>query len=207
MATTREDKSAARSDALAAWSPGLDNDGSTMRAVYDRMPRGSAPKIPWYVSLLENPASPLSLAGAVDIFTHDCIHIVLGRGTLSQDEAFVIGFTMGASGKLSSLQHRLFALCARFMYRGTYRFSDIDQRVFDRAVSLALQMRPVPLHSVAYERLMDRPLGEVRAILALDMPSLLEAYAHERASWPDSTAARHLPRADAPTRRHFVGEQ
>jgi hypothetical protein len=35
---------------------------------------------------------------------HDCMHVILGRGLLNQDEAFVIGFTMGSARKITE-QH------------------------------------------------------------------------------------------------------
>jgi hypothetical protein len=79
------------------WDPGLDNDGLTLCSVYDGMPKDGADAVPWYVRLLENPRSPVALPGAIDLFGHDCLHIVLGRGLLAQDEAFVIGYTMGSA--------------------------------------------------------------------------------------------------------------
>ncbi|WP_394821794.1 hypothetical protein [Pendulispora albinea] len=162
--------------------------------MYETIPHQGVPPIPWYVRLLENPASPVALAGAVDLFEHDCIHIVLGRGTLPQDEAFVIGFTMGSSERLSPLQHGLFALCSRYVYRGDYRFSQMDRRVFDIAVELAKRMKPRPLDRVSFGSLMDGQLGKLRASLGLDTRQLREAYERERGLWPGSPAAVRLPR-------------
>jgi hypothetical protein len=182
---------------LVDWNPGLDNGAQTLRSVYDCIPREYAPAIPWYVKMLENPASPIALAGAVDVVAHDCIHILLGRGTLAQDEAFVIGFTMGASGTLSPLQHRLFAFCARFIYRDSYRFSPIDRMVFDIAVDVAVRMKTVPLDRVEFGPLMDQSIGKIRAALAIDPIELVAAYEQERNLWPTSPAAQRLPRAPA----------
>ena len=54
--------------------------------------------IPFIIKLVENPKYDVGLfAGYVDLFTHDCIHVLLGRGLLIKDEAFVIGYTMGSS--------------------------------------------------------------------------------------------------------------
>ena len=55
--------------------------------------------IPLIIKLVENPKYFTSrlFTGAVNLFTHDCIHIVLDRGLLVKDEAFVIGYTMGSS--------------------------------------------------------------------------------------------------------------
>ena len=53
--------------------------------------------IPLIIKLVENPNYNTSklFGGAVDLFTHDCVHVLLGRGLLVKDEAFVIGYTMG----------------------------------------------------------------------------------------------------------------
>lgn len=45
--------------------------------------------------LLENPDSPLPFAGKIDLYRHDCLHLLLERGLSVEDEAFVVGFTMG----------------------------------------------------------------------------------------------------------------
>ena len=54
-------------------------------------------EIPLMVQLVENPRYDLPgldiFHGKVDLKRHDAIHILLGRGLLNKDEAFVIGFT------------------------------------------------------------------------------------------------------------------
>jgi len=106
------------------WNPGLDDDERTLASMYDSMPRDSMSTVPWYVRLLEHPASSLALAGSVDLFGHDCLHILLGRGLLQQDEAFVLGFTMGQQRLLLGPSSALFRFCARHLYQGIYRFSE-----------------------------------------------------------------------------------
>ncbi|WP_406504782.1 hypothetical protein [Streptomyces sp. NBC_00212] len=177
---------------LAAWTPGLD-DATTLRAAYEAMPGDDASAIPWYVRLLENPASPLALPGAIDLFGHDCVHIVLGRGTLSQDEAFVLGVTMGASGRLRMWQRQLYRLCARRLYRSVFRFSRVDCLVFDLGVEFAGEAGIARLHQVPWRSLLDRPLGEIRQSLGIDPGRLATVYASERALWPASAAAQRLP--------------
>src|SRR5262245_56769531 len=60
-------------------------------------------EVPYMVRLVENPRFDLPLVdsfhGATSLDTHDCIHILLGRGLLPKDEAFVIGFSMGSTGR------------------------------------------------------------------------------------------------------------
>jgi len=66
------------------WNPGLDNDELTLQAVFDTLPGAGPDEIDQMVRLLENPASPYALPGAVRLRHHDCIHILLGRGLLNQ---------------------------------------------------------------------------------------------------------------------------
>lgn len=88
--------------------------------------------IHWFVWLLENPNSPISLTGAIDLENHDLIHILLDRGMDIRDEAMVIGFTMGNSTGTSSLVKWLFEFCARYLYPEGYKFDDADIVEFNR---------------------------------------------------------------------------
>ena len=88
--------------------------------------------IHWFVWLLENPKSPISLTGAIDLYNHDIIHILLDRGMLNRDEAMVIGFTMGNSETTSSWVRWLFEFCARYLYPESYRFNEHDLLEFER---------------------------------------------------------------------------
>jgi hypothetical protein len=175
-----------------SWSPGLENGDRTLAEVYRSMPKNPPSTVPWYVRMLERPGSPLALAGAVDLFGHDCIHVVLGRGVLPQDEAFVLGVTMGADG-CSKPQQSMFRFAARHLYRGPYRFSAIDVAVFDLAVDLGRRMG-TPLHQTDFRRLFERPLREVRRMLGIEREVLCAAYARERARWPFTRASARLPR-------------
>jgi len=89
-------------------------------------------QIHWFIWLLENPNSPISLTGAIDLENHDLIHILLDRGMEIRDEAMVIGFTMGNSTGTTSLVKWLFEFCARYLYPDGYRFNDADIVEFNR---------------------------------------------------------------------------
>lgn len=82
-------------DFWGMWHPGLDNDDATMQELLDTLPGVQDEAIPKEVRWFEDPTSPIALPGAVSLAWHDAIHILLGRGLLDQDEAFVVGFTMG----------------------------------------------------------------------------------------------------------------
>ena len=89
-------------------------------------------QIHWFVWLLENPNSPISLTGAIDLENHDLVHILLDRGMDIRDEAMVIGFTMGNSTGTSSMVKWLFEFCARYLYPAGYKFNDADIVEFNR---------------------------------------------------------------------------
>lgn len=179
---------------LSEWIPGLD-DTETLGDAYAQMPGDDASVVPWYVRLLENPFSPLALPGAIDLFGHDCIHIVLGRGTLSRDEAFVLGVTMGTSEKLARWQQQLFTFAAANLYRGPWRLSHSDRLLFNMAVEFAKHQLIKPLADVPWRDLRDRPLGKIRASLGIHTAELLKFYETERVMWPTNVAAQRLPAA------------
>jgi hypothetical protein len=173
------------------WCPGLDNGERTLRDVLASMPTDPPGAIPWYVKLLENPASPVALPGAIDLFGHDCIHVLLGRGLQPADEAFVIGFTMGSSGQLSAWQEQLFRWCSAHLYRGRFRFADRDRAVFGLGVWLGRQAGVRPLDAVDFRALLSRPLADIRRDLGVRPEVLAQGYALERQLW---TETRTLPR-------------
>ena len=88
--------------------------------------------IHWFVWLLENPKSPISLTGAIDLYNHDIIHILLDRGMEVRDEAMVIGFTMGNSTSTSSWVRWLFEFCAKYIYPEGYRFDENDLLEYEK---------------------------------------------------------------------------
>ena len=179
------------------WNPGLDNADRSLGSIHQCMPGDLAGTVPWYVHLLEHPNSPLSLGGAVDLLGHDCIHILLGRGLLQQDEAFVLGFTMGRSGCCPRWQAALFRWCARHVYRGAYRFNSIDGQVFDFALGVARRSPGPPVHSIDVGAWLERPVGELRAALAVDPEQLRSVYAAEAERWPHTRASARLRAANA----------
>ena len=80
--------------------------------------------VPLIIKLTENPNYFTSkiFTGAVDLFSHDCIHILLGRGVLPKDDAFVIGYTMGSSKRMKRWRRNLFLWVAKNLYPEGYKF-------------------------------------------------------------------------------------
>jgi len=91
-------------------------------------------QIPFIVQLIENPRFELPgieiFPGATDLPTHDCIHILLGRGLASIDEAFVLGYTMGSTNRLNATEEALYTFFARNFYPEGYKFGDDEGESF-----------------------------------------------------------------------------
>ena len=116
--------------------------------------------IHWFVWLLENPKSPISLTGAIDLYNHDIIHILLDRGMLNRDEAMVIGFTMGNSETTSSRVRWLFEFCARYLYPISYRFNEYDLLEFERGFAYGYTRSRRNIHLAKFD--VKRDIEEIR---------------------------------------------
>lgn len=179
------------------WFPGLDNDHLTLRDVLATLPAAPPAAIPWIVRLFENPQGWLRLHGAVDLATHDRIHVVLGRGLLPQDEAFVIGFTMGSTKAVSRLERWFFKRAVSHLYPDPYRIPWPILAAYDLGLEAGRDMDVKDIHLALGDEMLDRPLGEVRRLVGIDSRRLRQVYAREREALPDSPASQRLPsRAD-----------
>lgn len=107
------------------------SEQQTLQAAYTQLEGDTQADIPLLVRLLENPASPIALPGKISLYHHDCIHILLERGQSSQDEAFVVGFTMGNVPSTHPFHVWIFKLFSRFFYPKIYRFTPFDLKAFD----------------------------------------------------------------------------
>lgn len=180
------------------WFPGLENDDRTLRAVLSELPAAPATAIPWIVRLFENPQGWLRLHGAVNLKNHDMIHILLGRGLLDQDEAFVIGFTMGSTKAVSAVERRFFKFVVSQLYPEPYRISRTMLAAYDLGVEAGTEFGVRNLHLVLRDDMLDKPLGETRRALQIDTQQLRRYYARERAALPGTLASMRLPVVDEP---------
>jgi hypothetical protein len=116
--------------------------------------RAHPEEVPLAVRLVENPNYRVPglrlFSGAVTLDDHDCIHALLGRGLLSKDEAFTIGFTMGSTKQPGAAEARLYSLIAKHVYPKHYRFNDEDMQVFDCGLQLGKISRCRPLDRINY---------------------------------------------------------
>jgi hypothetical protein len=151
-----------------------------------------AEDIPFIVRLLENPEGLSSLPGSVDLHQHDCIHLILGRGLLPKDEAFIIGFTMGSTKRLSNWEEALFTWVSHHIYPETYRFSKEDLEVFKDAVHLAQISHCQAFDRIDFDQYLDAPLKDIRNILGLEVELIQAYYTLEKNRYPRSKESQRL---------------
>jgi hypothetical protein len=153
-------------------------------------------EIPYIIQIVENPKFDLPgfdiFHGATDLQTHDYIHIILGRGLLPKDEAFVIGFTMGSTDCVTATEERLYAFFAKYLYPREYRFTDEDVRVFKDAVRLGFISDCKPLSQVDYSPYLNSPMSEIRNALGIEEDLLKAYYAIEKRRYPASPESQRL---------------
>ena len=92
-------------------------------------------EVPWLIWLMENPKSPLHLHGASALNDHDYVHIILDKGQANDDEAFVIGFTMGNDDRTKEWEVKLFKFVSSKLYPKKERFTQEQLKIFDRGFS------------------------------------------------------------------------
>ena len=108
------------------------------------------------------------------------------------DEAFVIGFTMGSTDRVSSHEQTLFGFINKVLYPKAYRFKEDGMKVFRDAVALAYVSDCLPLEEVDFEPMLDLPLREVRGALGLETDLLAAYYRIEANRYPDCAASQRL---------------
>jgi hypothetical protein len=150
--------------------------------------------VPLIIQLIENPKYNILgiFPGRAHLHTHDCIHILLGRGLLVKDEAFVIGFTMGSSHRMTTLREKLFLFCSRYLYPAEYRFNQDDATVFKNGVHLAQIHPPLNLAHIDFEKYLDLPLREIRKKIGLDTLLIRAYYNTEKRTYPDIKECQRL---------------
>lgn len=149
-------------------------------------------EVPFIIQLVENPRYDVGLfAGNVDLFTHDCIHVLLGRGLLVKDEAFVIGYTMGSTKKMFRLRKNFFMFCSKYLYPKEYKFGEEERFVFNLAVAAGNKCE-VDLSTVSFRSLFDYQITEIRHLLGIRDDLLESCYSLEKKLYPASHESRRL---------------
>ena len=172
------------------WSPGLDNGERTLQSVFDGMPSANADEIDQMVRLLENPASPYTVPSISRLRHNDCIRILLGRGLLNQDEAFVLGYAMGtARDHLDEEPVQLFRHAARLLNKTPYRMTDNDLTAFDLAFEFGNRSEYRNICGFDFDGAMELNTGDVRDMLDIDVKALKAVFRKNACCFPATKPA------------------
>lgn len=174
------------------WNPGLGNGEKTLAEVKKTLPANSPDDISKIVKLLENPKSPVALKGAVTLERHDAIHIVLGRGLLPQDEAFVIGFTMGTSKNIKKWEEFLFKGVSMYLYPKIYRFNRTHMKAYDLGLAYGKKCKVKKIYEFPFENCNHMKLDELRKIVGVDVNELKSIFAKEKELLPDTRCSNRI---------------
>ena len=178
-----------------AWHHPISDGDDLLHNVLDEMfDFKLAPKdVPLIIKLIENPKYKTSkiFTGAVDLFTHDCIHVLLGRGLLPKDEAFVIGYTMGSSRCMKRWRRNLFMFISKYLYPEGYKFREEERYVFYSGVMAGTKC-PTDLSRVKFDELSDYKVRGLREKLGVDTELLKCYYCTEQRLFPDNPESQRL---------------
>ena len=185
-------------DVWKEWHIPFSQDQITLRAAKENLSALGAKQeeIPLMIQLVENPRYDIPgfdfFHGAVDLATHDSIHILLGRGLLPKDEAFVIGFTMGSTDQVTTMEENLYALFSKHLYPKVYQFKDEEIRIFKDATKLGFISNCRPLDKIDYAKYLDWKLRDFREDIGLESDLILAYYRIEQRRYPKSKASQRL---------------
>lgn len=177
------------------WHHPLSKDFDVLHKVLDTMKdfKLAQEDVPLIIKLTENPNYFTSklFTGAVELFSHDCIHVLLGRGLLPKDEAFVIGYTMGSGKKMSRWRRNLFLWVSKYLYPEGYKFKEEERYIFYSGV-MAGSKCETDLSKVDFSKLTQYKIQELRHLLGIDRKLLKCYYCAEKKLFKDEESQRLL---------------
>ncbi|MGR3493015.1 MAG: hypothetical protein ACU0DW_13235 [Shimia sp.] len=177
------------------WNPGLDTDTMTLAEVLGTMPAANADEVPEVIKKYENPESPDALPGAITLARHDCIHVLLGRGLHVQDEAFVIGATMGAASDITGELVERFIHISTTLYPKHWRFEPEHIPSYRLGVGYAMDnLRGRDLHLIPMEEepWQSTPVREARRTLGIVKEEVRAYFRKAELLVPGTRATRRL---------------
>lgn len=159
-------------------------------------PHGKSEKVSLMLRLQHDPdlsfLGQLVFRAGMDQQQHDCIHIMLGRGFLSLDQAFVLGFTIGCSKKVSVPEHKLNGDLGRHFYRNVSFLNESEAAVFKEGVRLAYISCCSPLENFDFMPWHDQNLRDLRGAAGVETELLQAYYAVEKHRYPHATDSQRL---------------
>lgn len=177
---------------LEQWYPGLQKESRTLAEVLAIMPGYKQDEIPLLVWLLENPKSPIAMPGYINLYNHDCVHILLGRGLLPQDEAFIIGFTMGNSTGVNKFHIKVFKFFSLYLYPKNFKLQKQDLFAFDLGFDYGRNRKVRNINKIDFHDRQHLSIGEIRQQLDISQNEIIELRKLEAEKIPNSLESKRL---------------
>ena len=133
--------------------------------------------IPFLVWLLENPDSIFPLPGKINLYDHDCLHILLDRDISVLDEAFVVGFTMGSDVKTNRFHLAVFKFLSSVFYPKQYKFNREQFKLFDIAFNYGRKLKIKNLNHLDFKVHENKTVGELRKLFGIDLEEVKQCFA------------------------------
>ncbi|MEH2184316.1 hypothetical protein [Nostoc sp.] len=167
-------------------------DQLTLKQAYSALEGDEQADIPFLVWLLENPGSFLALPGKINLRNHDYVHILLGREQSAQDEAFILGFTMGNDLKTKWFHLAIFKFFAQFLYPKAYQFCRNDLEAFDLGFAYGRRLKVKQLNEFNFAAYENEPISSIRQRLGIDVDEIKLLRQFEFWLIPDASTSQKL---------------
>ena len=162
--------------------------------------------VSFIVMLFENPSSPFKLPGSTTLFNHDCWHIMLRRGLLPQDEAFVIGFSMGTDEKTKWYHKLIFKFVSKYLYSNAYKFNSDHLKAFDLGFEYARTLPKKNLHRYSFKRNQMKTVEALAMELGIKKDDLNFYRECEKRMIPNTVESRRLKPLTKEVTKFSIGE-
>ena len=133
--------------------------------------------IPFMVWFLENPDSIFPLPGKINLYNHDCLHIILDRGISLLDEAFVVGFTMGSDLKTNQFHLAIFKILSTLFYPQHYKFNYQQFKLLKKAFNYSRKLKVKNVNQIDFKKYENQTVGEIRKLLGIDLKEVKQCFA------------------------------
>jgi len=179
------------------WHIPYHQDSQSLQIALASMPQPAEQvELPMMLRLQRDPSlsflGQLVFRAGMNRHQNDCIHILLGRGLLDLDQAFVLGFTLGSSKKGSVPEHRLYGEVGRHFYNNTQLFSEAESIVFKDAIKLAYLSFCAPLDTFDFTPWYEHSLRQLREAIGLETELMNAYFAVEKHRFPHAVASQRL---------------
>jgi hypothetical protein len=141
--------------------------------------------LPLLMKLTDDPDFE-TYCSSLSLLDHDSIHILLGRGMLPKDEAFVCGFIFGSTGRVRIAEDRLMEMVKRYLS------TKEDRDIFKDGLLLGMSSHCKPLNQIDYRRYLNDSLGAIRQKLGINTGLLSAYYRKEAKRYPHARESRRL---------------